>query len=194
MLFLILLPIIAFFESLYYFFIIKDYTKTNDEIVSAGVTRYFHLYFMIITSFYWRNEQLADAFCIYFILDFIFQKLNQSLSSFTIFHHSLGLLTCYFYYIGYFCPEILNISSLFEVSTIIMCLYDLGYLSEKLYKKFFAFTFILFRLLISNSLLIYTIYNGHCEITILSGIILTTFTLLNLAITYSLNLIPNLLA
>lgn len=181
---LCLFPLFIVIESIYYF-----YNKFNkiSSVVNTGISLHFHLYFMVCLSFIWRNNYAIYSSIIYFISDLIFQKLNNSLTNFAIFHHSLVLFCCY--NSDFICMKLFNLMTMHEISTIFMCLYDLKYISEYVYDKLFSISFIFFRLIAYN---FYVYYEISCSFNYTVISLITLFNLMNIIIMFVMKLIPKI--
>ena len=187
---LFLFPIFTLLE-IFYYYLFQDY-YTGRVNSSGGRTMYFHLYFMLCISFLWRDEEVVIGAYIYFIIDLLFQYLNKTCSTFTMVHHLFTIFVLLnseylFKFDGFF-----NLITINEVSTIIICLYDLGFISKRIFYLTYPITFVILRLFVFNlKFLLMIEKHENVEFVIVLWVI---FLVLNLGITIHLRLINKILS
>ena len=131
--------------------------KLQDEksIKTFGFSHIYHLYFAIATSFFTNEIETRNIGILYFILDILVQYYKKCLTTFTICHHSLTIVTQLptFSIVNSNYNELLYIYNIFrwqEISNIILNSYLLLLIPESIYKILFPLTLIYFRVIKFN--------------------------------------------
>lgn len=111
-----------------------------------------------MVSFIWRGDVLVNNFLLYFTTDLFNEIIRKRHTPFIIFHHILMIiimLTSKF--TNTFNNKLIDMTTIFELSSIPLVLFYMGYISKPIYNLLFSYTFILMRLMYFN----YIIYNAY---------------------------------
>ena len=152
-----------------------------------------HVYFYILTIYVWKTEMLPYNSSIFFIFDLYNHMLKNKLGIFTIFHHSLAvLLNVVSIFKNPFHRRAMDIASLYEISSIPIALFHMGYISKPIYNILFSYSFIFIRLFYFNHEM-YKLYMTDSEsinnTTIIFSIILN---IMNCGIVWKMKIVPKL--
>ena len=111
-----------------------------------------------MVSFIWRGDVLVNNFLLYFTTDLFNEIIRKRHTPFIIFHHIfmiIIMLTSKF--TNTFNNKLIDMTTIFELSSIPLVLFYMGYISKPIYNLLFSYTFILMRLMYFN----YIIYNEY---------------------------------
>lgn len=110
-----------------------------------------NIYFYIMTPFVWSDDIIPYNTLLYFIVDLINEKISNNLTKFYIFHHTSCILICLITILtGSVDNKIFKLTTIQEVSSIVLSLFYMGYISKPIYNILFSFSFISFRLFYYN--------------------------------------------
>ena len=111
-----------------------------------------------MSALVWKGDLLINNFIIYFSTDLFNDLISKRVTPFTIFHHILMII---FMIMSKLTntpnSKLIDISAIFEVSSIPLVLFYMGYIPKPIYNILFSYTFILMRLMYFN----YIIYNAY---------------------------------
>ena len=111
-----------------------------------------------MVSVIWRGDVLVNNFLLYFTTDLFNSFILKKLNPFTVFHHIfINVILLISKYTNMINNKIIDISWIFEVSSIPLALYHMGYISKPIYNILFSYSFILMRLIYYN----YTMYKAY---------------------------------
>jgi hypothetical protein len=137
-----------------------------------------HLYFYIMSALVWKGDIFIYNCLIYFTADLFNESISKRLTTFNLFHHILMLimllLTGFTNIINVKCAETLAI---YEISSIPLVLFYMGYLPKPLYNLIFSYTFIAVRLIYYNYIM-YTTY--LIDKTLFTNTVIGFYILLNI--------------
>jgi hypothetical protein len=160
------------------------YRKVKHE---KSISLFFHLYFCIMTSFVYKNEDLIYCSYIYFIADSILNSYFKTFKTFNKFHHLLVFILLVFN--DHFDNYIINITGIHEFSTIILCLIDMKIINKKLFEFLFPISFVLCRIVIYNIYVIPYIYYNYKNINNETIFVLYILNIMNIGITLKMKLL-----
>jgi hypothetical protein len=151
------------------------------------------IYFYILMIYWWKTEMVKHNLSIYFILDAYNEVINNKLTRFTIFHHLLGIiLNMLSLFKNAFHDREIDLISLYEISSIPLMLFYMGYISKPIYNILFSYSFIFVRLIYFN----YGMYNLYLTN---GGVLSNTTTaflillnIMNCGITWKMKLVQKL--
>ena len=152
-----------------------------------------HLYFFTMMSFIWKGDLLINNFLIYFITDLFNEKISKRLTNFSIFHHTLMII---FMIMSKLTntpnSKYIDLSAIFEVSSIPLVLFYMGYIPKPIYNILFSYSFIFFRLIYPN----YEAYKLYLtDSAMVTNIDILSYMLLNImnsGIALQMKLVPKL--
>ena len=120
----------------------------------------FHVYFYIMAALVWKGEILNNNCIIFFSTDLLNEIITKRVTSFLKFHHILMII---FMLISKLSNEInsrlIDISLIFELSSIPLSLFYMGYIPKPIYNLLFSYSFIFIRLVYFN----YNMYMAYLE-------------------------------
>lgn len=153
----------------------------------------FHIYFYIMSAHVWKGDGLVNHVLIHFITDLLNEKVSNKLTNFTVFHHTSMIIIFLIYKLtNYINIKLIELCMVYELSTIPLTLFYMGYISKPIYNIIFSYTFIAVRLIYFN----YTIYNAYLEDysmfnTLIIGIYIFLNTM-NIGIAWKMKLVQKL--
>jgi len=118
----------------------------------------FHIYFYIMVYFIWRGDVLVNNFLIFFSTDLFNEIIRKRHTPFIMFHHILMIiivLTSKF--TNTVNNKLIDLTAIFELTSIPLVLFYMGYIPKPIYNLLFSYTFIHVRLIYFN----YTMYNAY---------------------------------
>lgn len=126
----------------------------------------------------WKGDLLVNNFLLYFTTDLFNELISKRLTKFNTFHHILMIiimliskLTTMNIY------KLIDLSAIFELSSILLALFYMGYISKPIYNLVFSYSFISVRLIYYN----YAMYQLYLEDTSLfNNITISFYILLNI--------------
>lgn len=141
----------------------------------------------------WKGEILNNNCIIYFSTDLLNEIITKRVTSFVKFHHILMII---FMLISKLSNEInsrlIDISLIFELSSIPLSLFYMGYIPKPIYNLLFSYIFIFIRLIYFN----YNMYMAYLEDkTLYTNTAIVVYSLLNImncGIAWKMNLVPKL--
>lgn len=152
-----------------------------------------NIYFYIMAPFVWSDDVIPYNSLLYFIGDFINDKLLKRLTSFTIFHHISCILICLSTIINNIVDtKLFKLTSIQEVSNIVMALFYMGYIPKPIYNILFSFSFFSFRLFYYNYA-IYGLYLSNKDVfsVVTWGAVLLS-NIINCGIVWKMRLVQKL--
>ena len=111
-----------------------------------------------MVSFIWRGDVLINNLLIFFSTDLFNEIIRKRHTPFIMFHHTLMIiiiLTSKF--TNTVNNKLIDITPIFELSSIPLALFYMGYIPKPIYNLLFSYTFIFVRLVYFN----YTMYNAY---------------------------------
>ena len=176
--------ILTLVESSYYIYINR---KTKHE---KSLSLFFHLYFCIMSSFVYENLDLIECSTIYFISDSLINIYFKIFKTFNMFHHIFVLILLYYH--EYLNKDIINLTGIQEVSTIVLCLIDLKIINKQVFEILFPITFVICRIIIFNYRVSYYIYNNYTNIDYINYVILLLLNTMNIGIIIKMRLLQKI--
>jgi hypothetical protein len=152
-----------------------------------------NIYFYIMAPFVWSDDVIPYNSLIYFIVDLINYKISNNLTKFYIFHHTSCILICLSTIINNIVDtKIFKLTTIQEVSSILMALFYMGYIPKPIYNILFSFSFISFRLFYFNYA-IYGLYLSNKDVfsVVAWGAILLS-NIINCGIVWKMRLVQKL--
>ena len=152
-----------------------------------------NIYFYIMAPFVWNDDIIPYNSLLYFIADLVNDKLLKRLTKFTMFHHISCILICLLTVLSNIIDnKISKLTTIQEVSSIVLALFYMEYLPKPIYNILFSFSFISFRLFYYNYT-IYCLYLSNKDIFSLMawGAILLS-NVINCGIAWKMKLVPKL--
>ena len=148
-----------------------------------------------MAPFVWNDDIIPYNSLLYFIGDFINDKLLKRLTNFTIFHHISCILICLSTIINNIVDnKIFKLTTIQEVSNIILSLFYMGYISKPIYNILFSFSFIFFRLFYFNYS-IYSLYLSNKDVfSVVAWCAILLSNIINCGITWKMRLVQKLFA
>lgn len=146
-----------------------------------------------MAPFVWNDDIIPYNSLLYFIADLINYKISNNLTKFYIFHHTSCILICLITILtGSVDNKIFKLTTIQEVSSVIMALFYMGYISKPIYNILFSFSFISFRLFYYNYA-IYGLYLSNKDVfsVVAWGAILLS-NIINFGITWKMRLVQKL--
>ena len=153
-----------------------------------------NIYFYIMAPFVWDDAAIPYNSLIYFMADLINDMmLTKRLTKFTIFHHTSCILICLFTILTSSVDyKIFKLTTIQEVSSIVLVLFYMGYISKPIYNILFSMTFIYFRLFYYNYS-IYGLYSSNKDVfSLISWGAILLSNIINCGIAWKMRLIPKL--
>lgn len=151
------------------------------------ISTFFHLYFCILATFVYKDNDLIYCSTIYFISDSCLQIYFNSFKTFNKFHHLFVLFLIYNH--EHLDKTIINYSGIHEFSTIILCLIDMQLISKNTFENIFPISFILCRIVIFNILVLSHLQKISFILDTFNYSILSLLNLMNLGIVIKMNLV-----
>ena len=154
-----------------------------------------NIYFYILVTYWWKTEIVPLNSIIYFILDIYNCILNNTLSRFYIFHHSLAILISMInIFIKPWHERLVDLVCCYEISSIPLMLFYSGYISKPVYNLVFSYSFLFIRLFYFNHQL-YKEYLINTDIMNNYTIIfMTILNIMNCGIAWKMKLVQKLFA
>ena len=154
-----------------------------------------HIYFYILMICWWKTDIVRYNSSVFFIMDVYNYIITNKLTRFTIFHHSLSLILNIFSIIkNPFHRRAVDLVCFYEISTIPLALFEMGYISKPIYNIIFSYSFIFIRLIYFNHEM-YKLYLTEGEsinnTTIIFSILLN---IMNCGIAWKMKLVQKLFA
>ncbi len=174
----------AFITIINLIFYILAYGKVYH---SKPISTFFHLYFCILATFVYKDNDLIYCSGIYFIADSFLQIYFNSFKTFNKFHHLFVLFLIYNH--DHLDKTIINYSGMHEFSTIILCLIDMQIISKNTFENIFPISFILCRIIIFNILVFSHLQKISFTLDTFNYSILSLLNLMNLGIVMKMNLL-----
>ena len=152
-----------------------------------------HVYFYILMIYVWKTEMFPYNSSIFFIFDLYNHMIKNKLGLFIILHHSFVLLqNVVSIFKNPFDMRAIHITSLFEISSIPIALFHMGYISKPIYNILYSYSFIFVRLLYFNHEM-YKLYMTDSEsINNTTIFFLIIFNFMNCGIAWKMKLVPKL--
>lgn len=120
----------------------------------------FNIYFYIMSALVWKGGGLINNALIYFITDLFNDKVSNKLTNFTVFHHTSTIILFLIYKLtNYINIKLIELCMIFEISSIPLVLFYMGYIPKPVYNIVFSYSFIFVRLIYFN----YTAYNMYLD-------------------------------
>ena len=172
--------IISLIDLFRYFYL--NYKKNHIKSISL----FFHLYFCIFATFFYKNEDLVYCSYIYFISDSILNTYFKTFKTFNKVHHLLVFILLIFS--ERFDKYLINITGIHEFSTIILCLIDMKIINKTYFEILFPISFVLCRLIVYNFYILHYIYHNYYIINNETLIVLIILNIMNLGIAIKMRL------
>ena len=154
------------------------------------ISLFFHLYFCVLATFIYKNDDLVYCSYIYFVADSFLNTYFNIFKTFNKFHHLLVFIILMF--IDHFDNYLINITGIHEFSTIILCLFEMEIVSKKYFDLLFPTSFVLCRLIIYNYYVIPYIYINYNSINNETLFVIFILNTMNIAITLKMKLISKI--
>jgi hypothetical protein len=129
-----------------------------------------NIYFFIMSALVWKGDGLVNNVLLEFITDLFNDKVSNKLTNFTVFHHTSMIIICLIYKLtNYINVKLIELCMIFEISSIPLSLFYMGYIPKPVYNIVFSYSFIFVRLIYFN----YTVCreNQYCYFRFLRGLI-----------------------
>ena len=154
-----------------------------------------HLYSFTMIAVIWKGDIFLYNCILYFIADLFNETISKRLTKFNLFHHVLMLtmilMTLFTDIINVKFGELLAI---FELSSIPLVLFYMGYISKPIYNLVFSYSFVCVRLIYYN----YTMYMLYLtDRELFTNTVIGFYTLLNVmnfGIVWKMRLVQKLFA
>jgi len=152
-----------------------------------------NIYFYIMAPFVWNNDIIPYNSLLYFIADLINYKISNNLTKFAMFHHTSCILICLITILTSSVDnKIFKLTTVQEVSSVVLALFYMGYISKPIYNILFSFSFISFRLFYYNYA-IYVLYLSNKDIfSVVSWSAILLSNIINIGITWKMRLVQKL--
>ena len=167
------------------------YVKINGKkTYEKSISLFFHLYFCILSTFVYKDDDLIHCAFIYFTADSVVNIYFNTFKTFNKFHHLfvIILLLCH----ENLDKDITNYSGMHEFSTIILCLIDLKLISKLTFEKIFPLSFIMCRLIIFNYYVCTHIFNNFKGINTLTMVVVFMLNIMNIGIVIKMRLVQKI--
>lgn len=152
-----------------------------------SLSLFFHLYFCVMSSFVYKNNDLIECSTIYFITDSFINMYFKVFKTFNMFHH-IFVLTLIYYHKN-LDINIINLIGIQEISTIVLCLIDMRIINKRVFEVIFPISFVLFRIVIFNYKVIWYIYYNYTNIGWCNYIVLVLLNAMNIGIVIKMKLL-----
>ena len=146
-----------------------------------------------MSALVWKGDVLVNHVLIHFTTDLFNDKVSNKLTNFTVFHHTSMIIIFLTYTLtNYINIKLIELCMVYELSTIPLVLFYMGYIPKPIYNIIFSYVFIAVRLIYFN----YTIYNAYLEDysmfnTLIIGIYIFLNTM-NIGIAWKMKLVQKL--
>ena len=157
--------------------------KTTEERLSirGGFFSFYHIYFAIMATFVWRGQEMTDCALTYFIADTVISKYFNELPDWVFGHHIIAatlFILAKMNFMNWSDLALQDTLCYFELSTIIIDMYELGILNKKLYDIIFPVVFVGARMVVFN----YIVFTQYITYPFTRGsyILFIPFTVLNI--------------
>lgn len=175
------ITIINIFNYMYY-----NCNKKHEK----SLCLFFHLYFCILASFLYKDDDLIDCSTIYFVADSLINTYFNTFKIFNRFHHLFVLILIYFN--EYLDKTIINFMGMHEVSTIVLCLIDLKIINKQLFEILFPLSFVLCRIIVFNYFLFFYVYDNYLYIPNVNYVVLFLLNTMNICIIIKMRLMQKI--
>ena len=140
-------------------------SKTPEERVSVrgGLCSFYNLYFAIMATFVWRGQDMTDCALTYFIADTVICKYFNELPTWVLGHHIIATILLTLVKMNFMKWSDLTAQDTllyFELSTIILDMYEMGIINKYLYDIVFPAVFVGSRLVVFN----YVVFSQYITI------------------------------
>jgi hypothetical protein len=148
-----------------------------------------------MSALVWKGDLLVNHVLLHFIADLFNDKVSNKLTNFTVFHHTSMIIILLIYKLtNYINIKLIELCMIFEISTIPLVLFWMGYIPKPIYNILFSYSFIFVRLIYFN----YTIYNAYLEdYSMFNNVIIGFYIFLNtmnIGIAWKMKLVQKLFA
>lgn len=167
------------------------YKTPSDINHSKSITLFFHLYFCIMSSFIYTYQDLINCSFIYFISDSFINIYYNVFKEFSKYHHIFVLILLYFN--KYLDKNLIDMTGIHEISTIVLCLIDLNIISKKTFEILFPISFILCRIVIFNINVFIYLHSIKWNIDYLNYIVLCLLNIMNTGIVIKMRLLQKII-
>lgn len=146
-----------------------------------------------MAPFVWNDDIIPYNSLLYFIGDLINSKISNNLTKFYIFHHTSCILICLITILtGSVDNKIFKLTTIQEVSSVILALFYMGYISKPIYNILFSFSFIFFRLFYYNYA-IYDLYLSNKDVfSVVAWCAILLSNIINIGVTWKMRLVQKL--
>ena len=151
---------------------------------------FFHLYFCVMSSFVYKNNDLIECSVIYFVTDSLINIYFRIFKIFNIFHHIFILILLYYH--EYLDMNIINLTGIHEISTIFLCLIDLKIINKQVFEILFPISFVLCRLIVFNFHVVFYVYNNYMNIRYINYVVLLLLNIMNIGIVIKMKLLEKI--
>ena len=177
--------LLTLFDVLFYI-----YKTPKDMKHSKSITLFFHLYFCVMSSFIYTYEDLIDCSFIYFISDSFINIYYDVFKEFNKYHHIFVLILLYFN--EYLDKNLINMTGIHEISTIVLCLIDLNIISKKTFEVLFPISFVLCRIVIFNINVFIYLYSKGWNVDYINYTVLCLLNIMNTGIVIKMRLLKKI--
>jgi hypothetical protein len=130
-----------------------------------------------MSALVWKGDLLVNNVLLHFIADLFNDKVSNKLTNFTVFHHTSMIIIFLIYKLtNYINIKLIELSMIFEISSIPLVLFWMGYIPKPVYNIIFSYSFIFVRLFYFN----YITYNMYLDdYTMFNNLIIGIYIFLN---------------
>lgn len=165
-------------------FIVKN-NKTKFE-KNKSISLFFHLYYCIMVSFYFQDDDLIQCSYIYFIADSILNLYFDTFKTFNKYHHLFAFTLLIFN--EHLDRYLINQTGVLEISTIVLCLIDLQLINKTMFEILFPISFVFCRLLLFNFLIFQYLWTINFQVSYFTLITIVLLNSMNLGIAIKMRL------
>lgn len=166
------------------------YNTPKNYVHTKSISLIFHLYFCTMSSFVYQNEDLIECSFVYFIADSFINTYYNVFKTFNKYHHLFALALIYFN--KYLDMELINMTGIQEVSTIVLCIIDMNIISKNTFEILFPITFVFCRLVLYNLMVLEYLQTKSYDVDVINYIVLVLLNVMNIGITIKMRLLQKI--
>jgi hypothetical protein len=167
------------------------YKTPKEAKHSKSITLFFHLYFCIMSSFIYTYKDLINCSFIYFISDSFINIYYAVFKEFNKYHHIFVLILLYFN--EYLDKNLINMTGIHEISTIVLCLIDLNIISKNTFEILFPISFVLCRIIIFNINVFIYLQSIRWNLDYINYTVLCLLNIMNVGIVIKMRLLQKII-